>query len=107
MRVMLDTNVLISALVFNSKVLNSVIDLASRGDDHLLLSAYVIDEAREVVRRKWPNRISAFDRFIARLNFELIEAAEIVDGLFLIRDPMDYPVLYYALIGDADVCHGR
>ena len=38
MRVMLDTTVLISALVFNSKVLNSVIDLASRGDDHLLLS---------------------------------------------------------------------
>ena len=46
MRVMLDTNVLLSAFIFRSSTLTKTIELASTGDNQLLLSTYVIDEGR-------------------------------------------------------------
>lgn len=52
---MLDTNVLISYLIFNSRTIDAVVeDVVSNHD--LVIPTYVIGELREVVRRKWPRR---------------------------------------------------
>lgn len=52
---MLDTNVLISYLIFNSRTIDAVAeDVVSNHD--LVIPTYVIGELREVVRRKWPRR---------------------------------------------------
>ncbi|NMN00570.1 toxin-antitoxin system toxin component PIN family [Bifidobacterium sp. DSM 109958] len=70
----------------------------------LLLSTYAIDEAREVVARKWPSRVDALERYLRALNFETVATPSTPQpGLFEIRDPLDYPVLYSAIIGAADV----
>ena len=104
MRVMLDTNVLLSAFIFRSPTLERTIELASTGDNQLLLSTYVIDEAREVVARKWPDRAHALEDLLLHLSFETIVTPLTMDKeRFKIRDPMDYPVLYSALIGAADL----
>lgn len=51
MRIMLDTNVLISVVVFNSKLLKDM--LIEICDKHsLVLSSYVIDELGEVINKK-------------------------------------------------------
>ena len=73
-------------------------------DTNVLLSTYVIDEAREVVSRKWPSRVDALERYLLALGFEtVVTPLNPKPGLFEIRDPLDYPVLYSAVVGAADV----
>lgn len=100
---MLDTNVLISRAVFGSASIGKVIeDIAANHE--LLLSTYVIDELREVVSRRWPERSGAVERFLKRASYEtVVTPLDMEEGLFEIRDELDYPVLYSAIIGFADV----
>ena len=53
MRVMIDTNILISAFVFRSKKMYSVIDYIVSHHE-LVLPSYVVDELRDVINRKFP-----------------------------------------------------
>ncbi|KAB8292805.1 toxin-antitoxin system toxin component PIN family [Bifidobacterium avesanii] len=104
MRVMIDTNVLLSAVIFRSSNSVGVIVDAGRGDNTLLLSTYTIDEAREVVARKWPARTGVLEQYLFELSFEtVVTPLTPKPGLFEIRDPLDYPVLYSAIAGAADV----
>lgn len=103
MRIMLDTNILISAFVFNSKTLNKVIETILL-EHRLILSSFVIDELKRVVSRKFPNKLRELDEFLTVLPYELVYTPEVMDeGLFEIRDKMDYPVLYTAIIEGVDV----
>lgn len=65
MRVMLDTNILISIVIFNSnKLKKMLIDIC---DKHtLVLSSYVIQELEEVTQRKFPNKKKNMDEFLLR-----------------------------------------
>ena len=103
MRVMFDTNVLISYFAFGSKTIGKVIEDVALNHE-LLLSTFVIDEFREVVARKWPNLTEAAERFLLRASFETVVTPLVMEeGLFEIRDECDYPVLYSAVSGFADV----
>ena len=104
MRVMLDTNLLISDFIFKSPMLDGVIEIASRPGNRLVLSTFVIDEARAVVERKWPERALDLEIYLALLDFDTVVTPKAPDpGLFDIRDPKDYPVLYSALLDGSDV----
>ena len=104
MRVMLDTNVLISAIIFRSPTLSGVVEIASRPGNRLLLPTFVLDESREVVSRKWPGRRAAFERFVSALSFDVVTTPQdSSEDLPYIRDPDDYPVLLSALTGCANV----
>ena len=106
MRVMVDANVLLSALIFNSPNIARVIGHASSQGNTLVLSTYVLNEARRVVTNKWPSRISSLDSLIRSMQYELVltpSENEIEWGLFDIRDPKDYPVLYSAVFADVDI----
>ena len=103
MRVMLDTNVLISYFAFGSPTIGKAIEDIALNHE-LLLSTFVIDEFREVVARKWPDRIGAAELFLQRASFETVVTPLVMkEGLFEIRDECDYPVLYSAIAGFADV----
>ena len=104
MRVMIDTNVLLSAIVFQSANAVSVIRATTQGTHELMLSTFTIDEARAVVARKWPQRVAALEEYLLQLSFEtVVTPLTPKPGLFEIRDPNDYPVLYSAIIGAADI----
>ena len=104
MRVMIDTNILISALIFDSPTIVVTLGIASSTDNRLLISTFTLAEARAVVEEKWPERTDSLERFLAQLNYETVMTpSHIQDGLFTIRDPNDYPVLYSAIVGRADV----
>lgn len=102
MRIMLDTNILISALVFHSmeQLIKKITENYS-----IVLCSYVIDEIHEVVERKFPNKIMDLERFLTKLPFELIYTPQIIEkhNLFTIRDPNDEKVLYSAIIADVDI----
>ena len=57
MRIMLYSNVIISIVVFNSKNLKKMLEIII--DKYkLVLSSYVLDELKEVVKRKFKNKLS-------------------------------------------------
>ena len=76
MRIMLDTNVLISMLVFKS--FNAVIDKITQKYS-IVLCSYVIDELHEVIERKFPNKQKDIEKFLMKLPFELVYTPRLVN----------------------------
>jgi len=104
MRVMLDTNILISALVFRSKPMNAIINLLAEKYS-LVLCSYIIDELHEVVDEKFEDKKDDLERFLLELPFELVYTPQALPkhDLFVIHDPDDEKILYSAIMADVDV----
>lgn len=103
MRVMIDTNILVSALVFSGRTMDALIAKITI-EHRLVLSSYVIDELLDVVKRKFPGKADATDLFLSQLPYELVYTPKnIKAGLFALRDEDDCPVLYSAVSEDVDV----
>ena len=102
MRIMLDTNVLISMLVFKSFI--AVLDKITQKYS-IVLCSYVIDELHEVIERKFPNKQKDIEKFLMKLPFELVYTPKMIEehDLFKIRDVDDEKVLYSAIIADVDI----
>ena len=103
MRVMLDTNILISAALFPGKSMDQLIQILA-SEHQLVLSSYVIDEFRNVVSEKFPNQVDAVDKFFSERGYEYVYTPEVLpEGKFEIRDSKDYPVLYSAVTESVNV----
>ena len=104
MRVMLDTNVLISAAVLSSRYILLLLDeLAERHT--IVLSTYVIDELKKVTLAKFPNKRSIIEQFLRELPFELTYTPDTILQTEYpgIRDAKDLPILVTAINEDVDV----
>ena len=89
MRVMTDTNVLISALLFPSKNMNALMYKVTT-EHHLVLPSFVIDEIMDVTQRKFSGKENIVDELLSRLPYELVYTPKQPNtGLFDIRDKMD------------------
>ena len=104
MRIMIDTNVLISAFVLNSKYLSEMIDNITEHHT-IVLPTYVIDELKRVTREKFPQKCSLLEPFFRELPFELVYTPENIDQLKYpdIRDSKDLPILVSAIVEDVDI----
>ena len=104
MRVMFDTNILVSAGLFSSSRLAALAERVS--DEHtLVLSSQIIDELRMVMDMKFPHKKAACEAFLNKLSFEMVLTPRYVDPSICprIRDKSDYPILASAIIADVDV----
>ena len=104
MRIMLDTNILISIIIFNSQRLKDM--LIKISDNHtLVLSSYVLQELEDVIDRKFINRKKDLAEFLYRLPYEREYTPSVIlnDKFVKIRDEKDAPVLYSAIISDVDI----
>jgi predicted nucleic acid-binding protein len=64
----------------------------------------VIEELKSVVQRKFEGKSADLDLFLTVLPFEYVYTPDEMDeDLFEIRDEMDYPVLYSAIVEDVDI----
>ena len=100
---MLDTNVLISTLLFPSENMNAMMNFIFT-HHQLVLSSYVVNELKTVIKRKFPKKESAINKLLLLMGFEYVYTPDDVEeGLFEIRDIKDYPVLYTAIIEDVDI----
>jgi len=100
MRVMTDTNILFSALLFpESKPAKALFYVTER--HNLVLCDYIIAELRSVVCRKRPDLLADIDVLLAKLPHELIPAPRRPSKL--ISDPKDHPILNAAIAADVDV----
>ena len=104
MRVMLDSNILVSAIVFESKPMLEIIQrLASKYS--LVLCSYIISETRRVFKEKFPNHVVNLEHFFINVPFELIDTPQVLPehNLFTIRDKDDEKILYSAILAEVDV----
>lgn len=103
MRVLLDTNVLISALLFPTDRVNKLFENVLT-ENTLVLSDYIIEELYAVVERKFPKQMNAVKKMLSIWNYELIYTPHIhfCDNI-IIRDIKDYPVLEAAVYAKVDV----
>jgi len=104
-RVFLDTNILISGVVFagnERKLLEATID----GKFVLMLSSDVIDEAKEVLRRKFPKQAVLFPLFLRTVKHEEISRRaykrSVKGYVEFIGDRTDAPILAAAVVSKAD-----
>lgn len=103
MRIMIDTNILVSAILFSSTQMNELIRVINN-KHKLILSSFVIDELVGVVDRKFKGKEKAVAQFLSKFPYEMVYSPkETEPGLFIIRDEKDYPVLYTAIMEDVDI----
>ena len=100
MRVLIDTNVLFSALLFpRSKPARALLHVADRHT--IVLCDRSIAELRDILRRKAPQFLPDAEVLLAEMSYELIPAVDYAQKL--IRDPKDQPILNAAIVSDVDV----
>ena len=104
MRIMIDTNVLISAFVLSSSHLMRMVDIIAEYHT-IVLPTYVIDELKRVTIKKFSKQYDLLESFLQELPFELVYTPEKIDKSKYpnIRDIKDLPILVSAMIEDVDV----
>lgn len=106
MRVLIDTNVLISAALSANGVPYQAYVKAVTYPNHGLICEQNVDEMKRIFNKKFPNRLMALDRFlsVALLTMELVPIPTDEDIAELqIRDVKDRPILRVAIEAGADV----
>jgi putative PIN family toxin of toxin-antitoxin system len=100
MKIMIDTNIIFSALLFpQSKPAQALFHITEH--HNLILCDYIIYELQNVVSRKRPDLLADIDVLLAKLSYELILAPQ--EPGKLISDPKDHPILNAAIIADVDI----
>ena len=96
-RVLLDTNVLISGLVFAGGNEHRVLEAAERGEIWLVLPEFVLEETRRVLGDKFSGYEGLLDVFLSRLEYDEVPWEAIEEVLpscrGAIRDAKDVPIL--------------
>lgn len=90
MRIMLDTNVLISALIFGGKT-GKLLDKLMRSEHELLVSDYVNQEFKDKLHIKWPEKANKIYTLYRSLCLSFCEST--TQRLGEVRDEKDVPVL--------------
>ena len=103
MRIMIDTNVLISALLFPSEKMNELFKIIT-SNHAMVLSSYVVDELYKVIERKFPTKIQIIEDLLSRMSYELVYTPKTIKKqLIEIRDKSDYPVIHTAIVEGVDI----
>lgn len=100
MRILVDTNILFSALLFpDSWPATALLHVAKHHE--IVLCDRNIAELREILNRKAPKYLPDAEVLLAELSYELIPAVDYAEKL--IRDAKDQPILNAAIVSDVDV----
>jgi putative PIN family toxin of toxin-antitoxin system len=104
LRILVDTNVLISAALFPDGFVSSVLSYLFESH-RVVVASYSIDECREVFRRKFPAKVPALEDFLANITYEAFDTPETINALDfpVLRDIADMPVLASAILADVDI----
>ncbi|MCL2025096.1 MAG: putative toxin-antitoxin system toxin component, PIN family [Coriobacteriia bacterium] len=100
MRVMIDTNVIISALMFPaSKPADVLVCVAE--EHELILCDYIVSEVEEKIAQKRPDLVSAVKVLFESMLYRCVPSTTFSGHV--ISDPKDQPILNASLKGDVDV----
>lgn len=104
MRIMTDTNILISAILFPNSIAKRVLEKILV-EHQLVLCSYIIDEIHKVFESKFWDKIEIVEPFLLELSFELVYTPKRInpDKYPNIRDKNDLPILVSAILSDIDI----
>lgn len=100
MKILVDTNILFSAILFPRSKPSVALLHAARNHDMVLCDRNLF-ELRDILNRKAPSYLPDAEVLLAELSYELIPAAYHVQKL--IRDAKDQPILNAAIVADVDI----
>lgn len=106
MRVLIDTNVLISAALSTSGVPFQAYVKAASYPNHGLICEQNVDEMKRIFNKKFPNRLASLDKFlsVALMTLELVPIPMDENcSESQIRDVNDRPILRAAIEAKANV----
>lgn len=99
MKILIDTNILISAVLFpNSRIAKVVIYVSDFYE--IVLTQQIIEEFRRIINKKFSSKIDCIEELLNELDYELLET-NYLDKIKM-RDPNDEPILNAALSNDVD-----
>lgn len=106
MRVLIDTNILISAALNSNGTPYRAFIKAVSYPNHGLICEQNIDEMRRIFNRKFPRKIAALEKFLslALMTLEMVPTpVEEYKSEMQIRDINDRPILRAAIHANADI----
>ena len=98
-RVMVDTTVLVAGSCW-PRWPYEILRASIRGDFQLVLCPYVIEQARRVLRARFPAYVERLEGFLSLARFELVpdpSPEEVNDNHGLARDRSDVPIVLAAI----------
>ena len=104
MRIMTDTNILVSAILFPNSIAKKILERIMI-EHQLVLCSYIIDELHKVFEKKFWYKIEVLEPFLLELSFELVYTPKRFDPNEYpsIRDRNDLPILVSAIFSDVDI----
>jgi putative PIN family toxin of toxin-antitoxin system len=103
-KIFLDTNILISAIVFDKKELELIIRCVD-DSDNLYISEHIFEEAMRVFLKKFPEHVELFKKFIEISNIKIIKKSiykKSIKQFSNIRDKYDAHVIAAARVKKCD-----
>ncbi|MBQ1837657.1 MAG: putative toxin-antitoxin system toxin component, PIN family [Neisseriaceae bacterium] len=100
MRILVDTNVLISAIVFGGMPRNLLLNIIKNGHQ-LFVSSYIDLEFHDKIKKKWINQYQKIYAIYRQIGFIFIEST--TQTLGNLRDKKDIPVLSNAIYHQMDI----
>ncbi len=112
-RLFIDTNILVSAIVFDGNELEVIIKSIESGDE-IFISEHILEEAIRVFMKKFPKHLDMFEKFLELSDIKIVDKAEyqsIIKKFDDVRDKYDAHVLAcankmacsYIITGDKDL----
>lgn len=105
MRILIDTNVLLSACIFKGKTITNLMEFIFE-NHKLVLSSSIIDEARSVIAKSnTPEKVKVLEDFLVKVPFDYqftpdCESSELA---IRIRDTNDKHVIVSAMVAQVDI----
>lgn len=100
MRILVDTNVLISAIVFGGIPRKLLLDLLNNGQQ-LFISSYIDKEFHDKIKEKWVDQYQEIYAIYRQMGFIFIDST--TQKLGDLRDKKDIPVLSDAIFHQMDI----
>jgi putative PIN family toxin of toxin-antitoxin system len=112
-RVLVDTNVLLSGLIWNGNEAR-LLEMSASGGIHILMSGFVLDEARRVLKSKFPSHTDLLESVLTILDCEILSrpsSQSLASATAVLRDVNDAEILAsiieskpdHAVTGDKDL----
>ena len=102
MRVMLDTNILISALYYPSATTWQFFSmLADKAE--VVLCDYVISELQRITQKKFSDQADVLEIFLKEFPCEVAKTPTACEAAPNMRDPKDMPILMAAIAEKVDI----
>ena len=104
MRIMIDTNIIISAILFPNSLPSRFIEEVT-SKHSIVLCSHIIDELHRDFNKKFKDKLLYLEKFLSKFSFELVYTPQDIktDKYPNIRDLADLPILVSAIIEDIDV----